>query len=222
MRLLLNLWLKPGVVLPFDYQDALRSTLHRWLGRNNELHDTPHSLYSFGPIQGVKAAHGGLVETNAGVHWQLAFYNQATAWKVLEAAYKDRTEIMPGLRVYTLGTHADPAQIPTRLQVLSPVLVQDWENKRGTTRDHLLPDNPRHTEALTTSLRHKLAAAGLSDSGCTVRMLPSFKTKLIRIKNLSYRCAVAPVEITGTDEQRHFARTVGIGHSTGCGFGFLE
>ena len=108
------------------------------------------------------------------------------------------------------------------LPVLSPVLVQDWRNAPGQPRDHLLPDHPRHAEGLTVALRHKLKDAGLSDMGCDVRMLPRYKVKLLNLKNLRFRCAVAPVEITGSEEQRRFARTVGVGHSTGCGFGFLS
>ena len=85
MRLLLSLALKPGLVLPFQYQDALLTALHRWLGRDNVLHDAPRSLYSFGPLEGLHAAHGGLMACGLAA-WQLAFHDEAAARQVLAAA----------------------------------------------------------------------------------------------------------------------------------------
>lgn len=222
MRLLLSLALKPGVVLPFQYQDALLSTLHRLLGRDNVLHDTPRSLYSFGALEGLRPASGGLVAAGK-VAWQVAFHDPLAAAPLVQAAvFGEETDILPGLRIWCADDLPEPESIGATLRVLSPVLVQDWQTAPGRPRDHLLPDHPRHAEALTVTLRRKLADAGLPDDGCEARMLPRFKTKLIRLGGLDSRCAVAPVVITGTDEQRRFARTVGVGHSTGCGFGFLS
>lgn len=47
------------------------------------------------------------------------------------------------------------------------------------------------------------------------------KTKLVRINGIDSRANFCPVIIEGNPEAIRFAWNVGVGHSTGCGFGAI-
>jgi CRISPR/Cas system endoribonuclease Cas6 (RAMP superfamily) len=51
---------------------------------------------------------------------------------------------------------------------------------------------------------------------------PGARTKLIDFKGIKNRGSVCPVIVEGTPQAVQFAWTVGVGHSTGCGFGYLR
>ncbi|MGN9307593.1 CRISPR-associated endoribonuclease Cas6 [Enterococcus faecium] len=48
------------------------------------------------------------------------------------------------------------------------------------------------------------------------------KTKLVYYKNIGNKTSICPVIIEGTPEQIAFAWNVGVGNSTGIGFGALK
>ena len=102
--------------------------------------------------------------------------------------------------------------------VASPIFVKRKE-KHYTYKD-------KETNALMTeTLQTKLKKAGLPDDNCTVAFDSSYalpKTKLISYNKIKNRCSVCPVIVKGTPEQVAFAWEVGIGSSTGIGFGTLK
>ena len=217
-----------GGLIPFAYQDALRSVLHRWLGERNLWHSQARSQFGFSNLLNLHAdGRRGLRlrRRTATVDWLVGFHDPEPAHRMLERGIELRYGF-GDLNLVGAQLEAEPLVLPRELRVLSPVLVKTRagnETPRGLGRwDHLLPSDPDHAEHLTTSFRRKLADAGLDATGVELRMAEPFITKLVKIKETLNRCAVSPVTIIGTDEQVRFARNCGIGHSTGCGFGFLE
>jgi CRISPR-associated endoribonuclease Cas6 len=73
-------------------------------------------------------------------------------------------------------------------------------------------------------MQHKLAVAGLPQdiSIAFDRTYHKAKTKLVSIKGIQSRANECPVIIKGAPELINFAWNVGIGHSTGSGFGALN
>jgi CRISPR-associated endoribonuclease Cas6 len=67
--------------------------------------------------------------------------------------------------------------------------------------------------------------AGLQDNTLDIRFDTSYsgaKTKLISYGKIKNRVSVCPIIIKGTPETKAFAWNVGVGNSTGIGFGALK
>ncbi|MDO7885362.1 CRISPR-associated endoribonuclease Cas6 [Hymenobacter cheonanensis] len=218
-----------GGLIPFAYQDALRSVLHRWLGERNLWHGQVRSKFGFSNLLNLRSVgrHGLRLRHGAQtVDWIVGFYDPVPARQMLERGIELRYGF-GDLNLVEVQLEAEPLALPHELRVLSPVLVKTLagnDTPHGLGRwDHLLPSDPDHSEYLTNTFRRKLADVGLDAGSIELRMAEPFQTKLIKIKETLNRCAVSPVTFIGaTDEQVRFARDCGIGQSTGCGFGFLE
>ena len=61
-------------VLPFDYQQKLIGTIHKWLG-NNEIHDKI-SLYSFSWLLGGKMIKNQGFTFSEGANFFVSFYEE--------------------------------------------------------------------------------------------------------------------------------------------------
>jgi CRISPR-associated endoribonuclease Cas6 len=80
---------------------------------------------------------------------------------------------------------------------------------------------------MTKTMQTKLRAAGLEQhaDAVSVRFDTSYagaKTKLVDIHGIKNRTSVCPVIVEGSPEAVAFAWDVGVGHSTGAGFGALS
>jgi CRISPR-associated endoribonuclease Cas6 len=107
-------------------------------------------------------------------------------------------------------------------RVGSPVLVKKQEESGGVK--HLLWTDADSGDALTATMRHKLREAGLPDEGVRVYFSPEGatpKTKLVKYREVCNKASFCPVVVEGTAEQIAFAWEVGVGNSTGVGFGAL-
>ena len=94
------------------------------------------------------------------------------------------------------------------------------ENKKAK---HLTYEDEEADYYLTETLKKKLQSAKL-DYNIRVSFDRSYfksKTKLVKINEIKSRANFCPVIIEGEPEAIKFAWNVGVGHSTGCGFGAL-
>ncbi len=109
-----------------------------------------------------------------------------------------------------------------RFVLASPVLVKRAD---GEGEKHFIYSDDSVDTYLTQTLQHKLRKAGKSDSGVQVRFDQSYLnpvTKLVDYKGIKNRASMCPVVVDGTPEQVAFAWEVGVGNSTGIGFGALR
>ena len=77
---------------------------------------------------------------------------------------------------------------------------------------------------MTETLAHKLRRAGLDEAGVSVRFDRGYyaaRTKRCTYKGVHNVANFCPVMVSGSPEQLAFAWDVGIGNSTGIGFGSL-
>jgi len=58
MRIYLSLT-KNNKTIPYNYQELLTGTIHKWIGKENEIHGEPNR-YSFSWIQNTKASKEGI------------------------------------------------------------------------------------------------------------------------------------------------------------------
>lgn len=220
MRLLLTLSSNRTPV-EFNHLHILAGALHKWLGPNEE-HDGL-SLYSFSWLQGGRINGQGL-QFPKGAQWHISALDHDFLMRSIQGIFAD-----PGIR---WGMRVDQCQVAlppsfpdfgeVRFLCASPIFIKrtlpDGEEK------HYLYTDPDSDRLLTETLQHKLRAAGLPDAGVSVRFdrdYPKAKTQKVMYRNIGNMANYCPVYVRGTAEQLGFAWTVGMGNSTGVGFGGL-
>jgi CRISPR-associated endoribonuclease Cas6 len=208
--------------VPFAYQHHLVGAFHKWLGSDNELHDRV-SLYSLSWLDNGRMVRNGF-EFSRGAHWFISLHDESLIEHIVNQALA-QPEVCFGMRVTRIEQQATPHfGTYQAFKVGSPVLARSKEVD-GKVK-HLIYSDLETDEVLTTTLRHKMDKADIADAhkNARVRFDRSYrgaKTKLVRIKEIESRASICPVIVEGTPEAVQFAWNVGVGHSTGSGFGCL-
>lgn len=219
----INLKVSPNKeMIPYDHLPALAGTLHKWLGPNSEHNGL--SLYSFSWLQNGIASKNGINFPN-GTSWIVSAFNDDFLRRSIEGILK-APEIRWGMKVTELTIQMLPDfrdHDETRFLVNSPILVKRSVENGG--EKHFLYTDTESDNLLTETLKRKLRAAQLDDSDISVRFDRDYhkaKTQLVKYRQINNRCSYCPVLIKGSAAQKSFAWTVGIGNSTGIGFGSLK
>ncbi len=206
-------------VVPFAHQLNLTGAIHKWLGKNTEHGQI--SLYSFSQLTDGRGSKDGLNFRN-GTEFFISSYDNDMLRRIVEGIFRE-PDIAFGLRVVTAVLTEEPdLSERTYFRVASPVLVKDGSEKG---LEHLLYDNPRASKILTQTMHSKLAVAGIATDGVSVHFDSKYKgakVRLIRYRNIQNKASMCPVVIEGSTEAKLFAWNVGVGHSTGIGFGAIE
>ncbi len=207
------------VLVPYNYQNILTSAIHRWLGKN-KLHDNL-SLYSFSWLNGGFPVKEGFIFKN-GANFFISFY-QNDILKELIDGIKKKPDILQNLKVNEIIVQEVPDFKEREVFFLaSPVFIKRTENGKET---HYTWDNEKSDDLLSETMRNKLKEAGLNNDGLTIKFDRTYKapkTKIIYYNKIGNRVNICPVIIKGTPEQLKFAWNVGVGNSTGIGFGALK
>lgn len=204
--------------VPFDYQHFLIGTFHKWLGKN-EIHDGI-SLYSISWLSMGRQTKNGL-NFPSGAIWYISVYDIEVAKRILGSALEDPT-VCCGMKIVGVRL-ANPPQLngDHRFIVTTPVLVKHFD---GTNVRHMTYKDENADAILTQVLRKKMKAAGLDPANVSVMFDRSYakaRTRLVTIKGIHNKASLCPVIIKGHSEALAFAWDVGVGHSTGSGFGAL-
>lgn len=220
MRIYLSLS-RNNEVIPYNYQQFLTGAIHKWLGKQNDLHNGV-SLYSFSWLQNVKArSRYGINLTNES-YFFISAYSDDLIKRIIKGIMTDP--------VVCFGAAVSEIQLMENQQfnngqlfhVASPVLIKRQIDKY---QKHFTYNDPACSDYLTETLKKKLNTASVSTEGVSVSFDTSYhsaQTKIIHYKKVGNRVNICPVIIKGTPEQLQFAWNVGIGNSTGIGFGALK
>jgi len=206
----------------FDYQHDLVGVLHRLLG-TNEIHDAM-SLYSFSWLDGGMR-EGDALNFPRGASWFVSAFDDGLICDLAKNALQNKNFIY-GMQLDNVRIVNTPEfHSQHRFKVASPVLAK-CKMIDGQVK-HLVYSEEGSNDILTQTLKHKMDAAGLSKftDGVKVSFDASYdkaKTKLVNIKDVSSRASMCPVIVKGSKTAIQFAWNVGIGNSTGCGFGALR
>jgi len=205
-------------VVPFDYQHFLIGTFHKWMGWNN-LHDEI-SLYSLSWVQGGSKVKDGF-NYPKGAKWFISFWDDEIGKTLVKNAMKD-PETFCGMKVLEIQIQETPEfGTKEKFKVSSPVFIRKYdENKRAI---HLTYDDVDTDLYLTETLKKKMLSANLNYEIKVSfdRQFGIAKTKVVNINGISSKANMCPVILEGDPEAIKFAWNVGIGHSTGSGFGSL-
>ena len=205
--------------VPFEHQHLLVGTIHKWLGINKEHGDL--SLYSFSRLEGGNATKDGLIFEKGATFFFSSFY--ADLIKRLISGIQTDPTMFFGLNVDELIIEEDPELSNRELFFPgSPIFIK---RKNGERIEQIFYDDPRSSEYLKETLQTKMEKAGLVDDSFTIYFdlsYPKSGTKMINYKGIKNKANWCPVIIKGKPETKLFAWNVGLGNSTGIGFGAIK
>ena len=219
MRIYLHLTPNTQIV-PFNYQQSLVGAFHRWLGKN-ELHDDI-SLYSLSWLSAGRPVRGGL-DFPGGSTFQVSAPDDELLAHMVQGVFKGHT-INWGMEVAEVSIQRTPAfGDRQRFFAESPILIK----RNLTGRKHhryFFPGDDNANHYLTETLRHKLQRFKLS-ADVSVHFDPDYRNpriKKIRYRDIDIKATYCPIIVEGDPRAVQFAWEVGVGNSTGIGFGALK
>ncbi len=206
--------------IPFAYQQKMTGVLHKWLGDNNQEHGEV-SLYSFSWLRNTKVAGKGLNCPN-GASFFVSFYDTQRLKEVL-SNIRTEPEMFCGMFVEDVVIEDTPDLTQQeQFSLGSPILIKRPVNGKIT---EFYYDNPESGKLLEETLRTKMRLAGIPDDDTLSiafnLLYAKKKTKLVWYDNISNKANMCPVIIKGSNLTKQFAWNVGLGNSTGVGFGSI-
>lgn len=206
--------------VPFDYQQKLVGTIHKWIG-NNSIHDKI-SLYSFSWLSGGRKADNAL-QFSQGATMFISFYDESIIKAIIRTILED-PEMFSGMFVTDITIGTEPLFSERDLYYCaSPIFI-----KRKLDDGSIKQYNFNHEQAnqyLKDTILSKMKEAGLEeDETLDISFDLSYskkKLKLVRYHGIGNKASLCPVVIKGKPETKQFIWNVGVGNCTGIGFGAI-
>ncbi|MDD3686564.1 MAG: CRISPR-associated endoribonuclease Cas6 [Bacteroidales bacterium] len=207
------------VQLPFDHQHLLVGTIHKWLGLNDEHGKL--SLYSFSRLEGATTYNNGLLfEKGAGFF--ISSFDPQFIKRIINGVRKDPA-MFNDLQVDDINIEDDPFLNDRSLFFpASPIFIK---RKINDTVKHVLFDDPEADQFLSETMQNKLKLAGLIIENFSIKFEKNARvarTKKISYNGIENKANWCPVLIEGSNNIKQFAWNVGLGNSTGIGFGAIK
>jgi len=207
-------------LIPFNYQSFLTGAIHKWLGIANGEHGSI-SLYSFSWFQNIIANTDGINFTNDS-YFFISAHNDEIIKKIINGVMAD-SSLCFGSYITDIQIAETPIFSSSHtFYCASPIFIK---RKIENEEKHITFMDSRSSEYLTETLKTRLNKAGLSTEAVQVEFDASYnnsRTKLIHYKGIANKANICPINISGSPEQIAFAWNVGVGNSTGIGFGALK
>lgn len=208
-----------NVIIPYDHQHLLTGAIHKWLGINDEHGNI--SLYSFSRLENGKAISDGLL-FEQGTSFFFSSYKPDLIKKMI-AGIQYNPSLFNGLTISDIVIQEDPDLSNRKLfHVASPIFIKRRIEERI---EHILYNNKYANSCLEETLVSKMKKIGLIDKTLSIQFeanYPNSRTKKITYKGVQNRANWCPVIIEGKPETKLFAWNVGLGNSTGIGFGAIK
>lgn len=219
MRIYLKLN-RTSKIIPFNYQHYLTGAIHKWIGNNNELHGQP-SLYSFSWLLNVDINVAG-IKTKDTSFFFIGAHDEYLIKRIIKGILEDPS-LFFDICITDIQIENSPGfTTKEKFFTASPIFIK---RRFDNEEKHITYADPRSSTFLTETLQKKLQIAGLLSEGLRVSFdtkYPTPKTKIITYKIINNKVNVCPIIIEGSPEQIAFAWNVGVGNSTGIGFGALK
>ncbi|MDR1003551.1 MAG: CRISPR-associated endoribonuclease Cas6 [Prevotellaceae bacterium] len=202
----------------YSYRPKLVGAIHKWLGHNS-FHGAL-SLYSFSWLLHGKPTEKGF-NFPYGAKMFISFHDETPVKQIIRSIMDD-PEICFGMHVTDICIEDDPDLSETDIFCCAtPILVKRAEE--GVNDHHYTYLDPEADRLLTETIQHKMQAAGLpADPSLRIRFDtadPRAKIKVIEYRGIRSKASQCPVIIEGRPDSKLFVRNVGLGSSTGIGFG---
>ena len=206
--------------IPFTYptQNAVNSCIHRILGENNKYHNS-FSNYC------VSSLFGGVIVDNKmtypnGAHFYVSSLDEELIEKIMFSVINGNVEMcdmkLIGIDIENFNLHNDYDIIRT----ISPILLKDNENI-------ITYQDSDFIKVLTEKSKSKLLKNGFSENDVKTLKIEPFhfenaRLKFPKVKNVVNKSSQVMLLVRGKKEMRLALYKMGLGKSTGCGFGAIE
>jgi len=218
----INFFISPNYqrLVPFDYQQKLVGRLHKWLGENAE-HDSI-SLYSISWLGRGEVRSGALNFPN-GTSFHISAAKDDLLADIIEGLQTD-TEINWGMKVKSIMPQREPdfSSGQAKFVMQSPVLIKR-KVEDGTQQFYYHTDEIAD-EYMTETMKAKMAFAGV-EGEISLRFDREYdkaRIKMATYRGIKNKGSLCPVIAEGDPHCLAFAWNVGIGNSTGIGFGAIK
>lgn len=205
--------------IPFNYQQFLTGALHKWLGEN-ELHGT-RAQYSFSWLQGpyVKSDKGLIFPE--GASYFISSHDQGFIKSLIDGIRK-LPDVCFGLKVSEIFILSEPDfNSKSDFQAISPIFCKRTIHEK---EKHFTYQDQEWTALLKESLLKKMILAGLEpDNSLEIEHLKHSRSniKVIHYKDIGNKVSFCNLKIHALPATKEFAWNVGLGNSTGVGFGAI-
>ncbi len=207
-------------IVPFNYQQKLVGTFHKWLGWN-ELHDDL-SLYSLSWLSPGNSRNRKGLDFPEGTTFFISAPGSNLAKQVIEGLYQDG-ELFCGMRVKEVILR-NPPEFSNRayFYVQSPILIKRRIEDRTK---FYFPKDEESDYLMSETLRHKMRVGGLEDLDLKLRFDHDYakgKTKVTTYRGIENKGSLHPVIAEGDPRALAFCWETGLGNCTGIGFGAIK
>jgi CRISPR-associated endoribonuclease Cas6 len=206
-------------IVPFNHQHLLTGVIHKWLGWNQEHGEI--SLYSFSRLEGGRVAKDGLL-FETGSSFFFSSHDAELTKRLIKGIQLD-PQMFNKLVVTEIVLQPDPNFSDRELfHTASPVFIKRQVDDKV---EHIVFNDPRANQFLKETLESKLKSVGMVDETLLVQFDTTYNragTKMITYKNIKNKASWCPVIIKGKPETKAFVWNVGLGNSTGIGFGAIK
>jgi CRISPR-associated endoribonuclease Cas6 len=216
--------------VPFTYISNLNGYLHKILGENNDYHDEL-SLYSTSFLHGGKlSSNKKYYEFKNGATWYISSPDKKFITDFIASVYQHQNFAfgMELLSVELIENDLINEGEYYMFYTKSPILLKYKEF--GSKRNIYLTynDNALKTSVFMKNIIIKKALKmklNITKDDFNIAFNTNYenkKTRWIKVKSISNLTSVCPIYVqTNKKEIADFIYNVGVGHSTGSGFGFL-
>lgn len=200
-------------------QNYVNGVIHTILGKGNSYHDT-FSNYSVSMLRGGKYTDKGLVYPNGGEVYvsspDMEFIDTFLINLIHQQGLMLRDMKLLSYEVSEIKVHSDYDIIHT----LSPILLKK-DNRRITFKDD------GFIERLNEQSMAKLVKNGLTEADLKGFVIKPFhfengQVKLPKVNNVVNPSSKVMLVVEGTPIARKTIYEMGLGNSTGCGFGAVK
>jgi len=205
--------------IPFDHQPLMVGTIHKWLEWNQEHGEV--SLYSFSQLTNGKPTTKGFLFED-GTLFFFSAHEVGLIKKIISGIQTDPT-LFNELEVTDIVIEENPDfSERNKFFVASPIFIK---RRIGDEVKHIIYNDPKSSDYLLETLQTKMKVAGFEDKSLSIKFdtdYPRANTKMLNYNGIKNRASWCPVIIEGNPETKLFAWNVGLGNSTGIGFGAIK
>lgn len=207
--------------VPFDYQAKLVGCVQKWIGPDNDYHGKI-SLYSFSWLQDGKATQDALSFPH-GARFFITFHDSNVTKTIIRTILADPT-MFCGMEVRDITLAEEPDFSKRSLFFCASPILLKRRMEDGSYRQFNYNDAEAGT-IMRETLLNKMRTAGMEeDETLEINFDSTYqkkKLKLTHYHGIGNKASMCPVIINAKPETKRFAWEVGIGNSTGIGFGAI-
>ena len=210
---------KPNVKIPVNNQKQLNSFIHRCIGENNEFHDK-FSDYAISSLQGGKLnSDKKTLSFNDNPYIVISSEN-IDFLQTIMMGIQFKNEKLYDMSVNNIMPCGEYSvnQFFDKVITISPILLKDKENKKITIKDD------KWINLLIENCKNKLKHLNIIDNtfNIEIRNHDKAKEKSIYVGEVFNPSSLVSLKIYGKKKTRIALYNLGLGNSTGSGFGSIK